>query len=191
MTRIAIQNQGKLSGPHIGRCWFADIKFATGRRRLCQADGPVTIGGHVWDGTTDPFGAQLVQVESIPEPIIGQAPIVRMVISGANKQWRRSIFGSAPIRNTLCDLYFATIDNETNAVIVPLTLLYPGRLTAPRYITAGPEIRNIVIGVEHIGVALNYPSPNMDWSSAAQRARYPGDRGLDLMKQGRRETYKS
>jgi hypothetical protein len=191
VSRIDTAHKVHLGSLHVGRSWFAHLRIPGAERRLSQADEPVEIGGHVWEGTTDLYGAQIVRVEEITEPVIGEAPIVRVIISGANKEWRRNIFGGTPIRNTLCDLYFATIDNETLLEKVPLTMLFPGRLTAPSNITDGTEIRHVAIGVEHIGAAINYPAPNMDWSAAGHRSRYPGDSGLDAIKKGRREKYKS
>ncbi|ORE90188.1 hypothetical protein ATO13_23171 [Stappia sp. 22II-S9-Z10] len=189
--RIDAAHKTALSAPHVVKCWFAHLRIPGAERRLCQADGPVTAGGYEWEGTTDPFGAQIVRIEEIPEPVVGEAPVVRIVISGANKEWRRGIFSSSPIKGTLCDLYFATFDAETQTEIVPLTKLFPGRLTAPQMVADGAEVRHVMVGVEHIGAAINYPAPDMEWSAAGQRSRYPGDSGLDLMKTGRREKYKS
>ena len=171
-----------LSGLHVQRAWFADVDLPTGRRRLHTGMGPMEIGGHYWEGVSDPFGGQLVGVGSIEEPRFGQAPAIDVVLSGANRTFLKSFWNDRhAVEGSRCDMYFATFDAETGEAIVPLTKMFPGKLTALRFNFVGIAIRSISLKVVSVFEGLNFPATGSMWSPAGQRARFPGDKGLDFM----------
>ncbi|WP_226576756.1 transcriptional regulator [Acuticoccus sediminis] len=189
---ITEADKEKLRAPHIARAWFLDLQLPSGRRRLHTGDSQVTIGGYTWEGVVDPLGGTLVTLSEIQEARFGTAPIVRAVLSGAPVAFLKEVWDN-DAEGARADLYWAAVDGETGAVLIDLTLLFEGRLTAPRFVWAGPGKSrvHIGIGIESINAALNFPSPNMDWTPAAQRARWPGDRGLDWVGSDIIEEYKA
>lgn len=169
-----------LSGPHVSQAWFADVQFPEGRRRLHTGMTPVTIGGYEWEGVSDPFGGQMVSLTGMEEPAFGQAVAVDIMFSGANRDFFKACFDTRlTIEGTPCDLYYATFDGETGDVLIGLKKLFPGKLTAPRFSITGTSIRAVSYRVVSPGEGLNFPETNTNWSTAGQRARYPGDKGLD------------
>lgn len=191
MSLFADEDLDALSGPHIQRAWFADVVLPSGRRRLHTGMGMVSIGGFEWEGVSDPFGAQLVGFGSIEEPRFGQAPAVDIVMSGANRAFLKSMWDDRhAIEGAPCDMYFATFDAETGDVVIPLRKMFPGKLTAPRFSFVGASIRSISLKVVSIFEGLNFPTTGAMWSPAGQRARYPGDKGLDFMNADLVEDYK-
>lgn len=169
-----------LSAPHVSQAWFADVQFPEGRRRLCTSMTPVTIGGYTWEGVSDPFGGQMVSLTGMEEPAFGQAVAVDIMFSGANRDFLKGCWDSRQtIEGTQCDLYYATFDGETGEVLIDLKKLFPGKLTAPRFVITGSHIRAVSYRIVSPGEGLNFPETDSNWSTAGQRARHPGDKGLD------------
>lgn len=191
MTFYAAEDLDKLSGPHIQRAWFAHVVLPSGERRLHTGLGPVEIGGHVWEGVSDPFGGQLVSVGSIEEPRFGQAPAVDVVISGANREFLKTVWDDRhTVEGAQCDLYFATFDAETGEAVIGLRKLYPGKITAPKFAFVGAAVRAVQLRIVSIWEGLNFPAAGAQWSPAGQRQRFPGDKGLDFINAPIIEDYK-
>lgn len=172
----------RLSAPHVCRAWFASIDLPSGLRRLHTGIGPVSIGGHVWDGVSDPFGGQLVSLSPVEEPRFGTAASVEIVLSGANRAFLKSVWDDRDaIEGASCELSFATFDQEGGEVIVPLATLFRGRLTAPRFEWRGLAVRAVAVKVVSKFEGLNFAASLSAWSPAGQRQRFPGDRGMDFV----------
>lgn len=181
----------KLGGLYTGRAWFAHVQLPSGARRLHTGMGPKTVGGHEWEGVSDPFGGQMVGVGTIEEPYFGSAPAVDVVMSGANKAFLKEVWDDrADMEGVSCDLYFATFDPETGDEDVALQKLVPGKISAPRISFIGAAIRFISMKVVSVFEGLNFPDTGSAWSPAGQRQRYAGDKGLDYISADIVEEYK-
>lgn len=189
MTVPSAADLEALEAPHVCRAMFADVQLPSGRRRFHSGLGPVAIGGYTWEGVSDPFGGQIVSVGQLQEPRLGQAPSVDIVFSGANRAWLKTVWDDT-VEGAPCDLYWAMFDGETGAVVLDLRLLFQGRLSAPQFSFVGLAVREIVVTVESVYASLNYPTPEMEWTTASQRRRYPGDEGLDFLGSDLIEVYK-
>lgn len=180
MPLFSAADQQALAGLHVHRAWFADVQFASGRRRYHTGIGAVTIGGFTWHGVNAPFGGQLVSVAEVEEPRFGSAPAVAIVFSGADKTFLREVW-STDLEGTPCDLYFAVFDAETGRVIIDLRKLFEGKLTAPAIQVQGLAVRRVEVKVVSFEEGLNYPATRTAWSPAGQRSRYPTDEGMDFI----------
>lgn len=170
-----------LAAPHVGRAWFLEMDLPSGIHRLHNGTGRVSIGGHEWRGVTDPIGGQLVALSNVEEPRFGQAVAVQITLSGANREFFKSINDSArAIEGRRADLYFAVIDQETGEVLIGLKKLFPGKLSAPKTRWEGVGVRTVSVTIESIWSSQNYPFGGK-WNGADQRRRYPGDKGLDFV----------
>lgn len=178
-----------LEAPHVARAMFADVQLPSGRRRFHTGVGPITLGGHLWEGVSDPEGGQWVAVGQLQEPRLGEAPAVDVIFSGASKTWLRDVWNDT-VEGASCDLYWAMVDQETGAVILDLRLLFEGRLSAPRFEMVGANVRTIAVTIESVYSSLQYPTPEMEWTTASQRRRYPGDKGLDWLGSDLVEVYR-
>ncbi|RIK83558.1 MAG: transcriptional regulator [Hyphomicrobiales bacterium] len=180
-----------LSGLYIQPAWFAHVDFPSGERRLHTGMGPVEIGGHEWEGVSDPFGGQLVGLGAVEEPYFGQAPAVDVVMSGANREFLKSVWDDRhAIEGCSCDLYFATFDAETGEPVVMFRRMMQGRLTAPRVVINGPVVRAISLKIVGEFEGLNFPTMGSMWSPTGQRQRHSGDKGLDYINADVVEVYK-
>ncbi|MCF3934353.1 transcriptional regulator [Acuticoccus sp. M5D2P5] len=175
-------DEAALDAMHVCRAWFADVVLPTGRRRLWTGDGPITIGGVTWDGTSDPFGGQLVSLTDVQEVRFGQAPAAVAVISGANRSWLKAVWDSDGVIGAQCDLYFAVFDQETLGALVDLKLMFQGKITGVHFEMGGGLVtRAIVVRIGSWEEALNYAALATDWSPDGQRSRQAVDRGLDYV----------
>lgn len=191
MSLFSADDLDKLSALHVQRVWLAEVAFPSGTRRLHTGMGPLTIGGYEWQGISDPFGGQLVGLTGVEEPRFGQAVAADAVFSGANKAFLKAIWDDRhAIEGVACDIYFAVIDAETGEVLIEPKLLYPGKLTAPRFQFIGSSIRAMAMRIVSIWEGLNFAVSGSRWSPAGQRQRYPGDKGLDEINQDIIEDYK-
>lgn len=180
-----------LTRPHVQRAWFGEVHLPSGTRYLHTGDGPFNLDGITWEGVSDPFGGQLVSVGSIEAPRFGAAPAVDIVISGASKTFLKQFWDDrATIEGSRCDLSFAVFDWESGEILIARKTLFPGKLTAPKFVFTGAGVRAIHMRVVSPGEGLNFPATKAEWSPAAQRARYPGDKGLDLINAQIVEEYK-
>jgi hypothetical protein len=171
-----------LARPHIARAWFLDLDLPSGHAYLHNGTGRITIGGHEWRGVTDPVGGQIVSMGNVEEPRFGQAVAVDITLSGANKDFFKSVHASArAIEGRRGDLYWAAFDAET-ATIWPrgLVRLFPGKITSPLLQWQGIGVRTVSITLESIWSSQNY-AVGGKWQGADQRRRYPGDKGLDFV----------
>ncbi|MCF3933305.1 transcriptional regulator [Acuticoccus sp. M5D2P5] len=181
-TLFGAADEAALDAMHVCRAWFADIVLPTGRRRLWTGDGPITIGGATWEGVTDPFGGQLVSLTDVEEVRFGQAPAAAAVISGANREWLRTVWDGAGIVGVPCDLLFAVFDQETGAALTDLKLMVQGKITGVHFeMGDGLSTRAIVVRIGSWEEALNFAAMATDWSPDGQRSRVAGDRGLDYV----------
>lgn len=192
MTIFSSADLDALSAPHVRRAWFGEIELPSGTRNLHTGMGRIALGGKDWEGISDPFGGQLVGLNGIEEPSFGQAVAVDVVLSGANKAFLKSMWDDRhAVEGARADLYFAVFDAETGDVLIPLKKLFPGKLTAPRFSFIGSAIRAIMPRIVSVLEGMNFPSVGAMWSPSGQRARYPGDKGLDFINSDIVETYKA
>lgn len=171
-----------LARPHIARAWFLDLDLPAGHAYLHSGTGRVTAGGHEWRGVTDPIGGQIVSLANVEEPRFGQAVAVSITLSGANKEFFKSVHTDAKsIEGRSGDLYWAAFDGETGKIWnAGLRRLFPGKITSPALQWSGIGVRTVSITLESIWSSQNY-AVGGKWQGADQRRRYPGDKGLDFV----------
>lgn len=183
MTAIFTEDeQDVLARPHVARAWFGAFDLPSGMARFHNGCGTVTIGGFDWSGVTDPVGGQLVSVGMVEEPVFGQAAALQIVIAGASLAFIQSVHSTAAeIEGRSADIYWAAFDAETQQALTGLKKLFPrGRMTSPAIQWGGLAKRLVAITVESVWATQNFP-PGGKWNGPGQRARYPGDLGLDFV----------
>lgn len=171
-----------LARPHIARAWFLELDLPTGMSYLHSGTGNVTTGGHTWRGVTDPVGGTIITIADVEEPRFGQAVAVNITLSGANKEFFKSVHTNAhDIEGRSANLYWAAFDGETQKIWgAGLKRLFPGKITSPALQWQGIGVRTVSITLESIWSSQNYAVGGL-WQGADQRRRYPGDKGLDFV----------
>lgn len=179
---ISATDADKLARPHVARAWFGAFDLPAGMLNVHSGIGRVTVGGIEYRGVSDPVGGRLVSVSQVDEPQFGQAASVQIALTGADKDFVKSIrVGAAEIEGRPANIYWAAFDAETQELLTALIPVFPfGRMTAPAIQWQGIGIRTVTLTVESIWQAKNYP-PGGRWNPADQRRRFPGDRGLEFV----------
>lgn len=171
-----------LARPHIARAWFGAFDLPSGLARLHSGSGTVSVGGFDWRGVSDPISGQLVSLGMVEEPTFGQAAALQIILAGASREFIQSVHSTArEIEGRSADIYWAAFDGETQEVVISLKKLFQrGRMTAPSIQWSGIGRRTVMITVENVWATQNFP-PGGKWNGPGQRARYPGDLGLDFV----------
>lgn len=181
MAIFSADDLDRLAGPHVARAWFLELDLPAGAARFHSGTGRKTVGGYEWRGVTDPIGGQLVSLNGIEEPRFGQAVAIQVILSGANREFFKSVHDIArDIEGRRADLYFAMFDGETQELIGGLRKIFPGKMSAPSLAWSGIGTRTVAITIESIWSSQNYPFGGK-WNGAGQRKRYAGDKGLDFV----------
>lgn len=174
----------KLSGPHVARNWFLELDLPSGASYLHSGVGRYTIESKEWRGVSDPIGGRLVSLEGIEEARFGQATAITVTLSGANREFLKSVHDTArQLEGRPANLYFAVFDTETAELLLGLKRMFPGKMTAPEIAWGGVGIRTVSLTIESRWAGQNYPFLGK-WTPAGQRKRYPGDppdKGLDFV----------
>jgi hypothetical protein len=171
----------KASRRHVHRDVFVHVQWPTVEKRYHLGTGKVTVGGFVWEGVNSISRRQLVELGDIQEPWFGTAPLIDAVFSGIDRAFLREMWTRDDIAGTIADVYWAAFNQETGEEVIPLTLVFPGRLGPPAIDMGTNVVRSVSITIESLNEGMNFPAPAMDWSPAGQRQRYPGDKGMDTI----------
>lgn len=178
MSTYSADDLDWLTRPHIARAYFLEADLPSGMAYFHNGVGRVTIGGHEWRGVTDPLGSQMVEISTIDEPRFGVASAVRVVISGANLAFFKSMHETArDIEGRDANVYRADFDGETGEVRIGLRRLFRGKITAPALRWSGLGVRTVGLTIGSIWEAQNFAFGGR-WNDADQRRRYAGDKGL-------------
>lgn len=181
-----------LSGPNIHRAWFLELDLPSGWSYLHSGVGRFTISSKEWRGVSDPIGGRLVSFSRVEEGRFGQATAIKVTLSGANREFLRSIHTTAAeIEGRNANLYFGVFDAETQTINTDIGLkrVFPGLMSSPELEWGGAGLRTASITLESRWAGLRFPL-NQKWNAAGQRKRYAGDKGLDLVGVKTAETYR-
>lgn len=171
-----------LAAPHVARAWFVMLDLPSGVSRLHSGVGRVQAGGYEWRGVTDPIGGRLLSIDGVEEPAFGQAAAITLTLTGANRDFLRSVdIAAREIEGRSADVYWAAFDGETQQLIVGLKKLFGrGRMSAPSLQWQGIGLRTVSLTIESLWSSQNFP-PGGRWNGAGQRRRFAGDLGLDFV----------
>ena len=190
MAIFTAEDLDRLARPHVARAYFLEADLPSGMAYFHNGVGRVTSGGHTWTGVTNPMGGQLVYLSAVEEPRFGTAAAVQIIISGANRDFFRSMHETArQLEGRPAKLYWAMFDGETSEVLVGPKLLFRGSRSSPVLGWEGIGIRTVGITLESIWEAQNFPFGGR-WNDADQQRRYPGDKGLMYVGQDVTEQWK-
>lgn len=178
MSIFSALDLDNLAAPHVARAWFLELSLPSGTVRYHTGIGRKTVGGFEWVGVTDPLGKQFVQLSSVEEPRFGQAVALDIVISGANPTFFKSVYDEArDIEGVDAKLYFGAFDAEIEEIILGPTLVFPGKITAPKLIWESFRKRTIALTLESRWSSQNFPFGGK-WADAEHQKNYPGDKGF-------------
>lgn len=151
---------------------LAEAEFQSGTVRLWNGHGPLAWDGEQWLG-----GGTLLELSSVEETSSTSAAGVKISLSG---------IPSDMLALALCEhyqgrrvrLWLGAMDEGGQIVADPIPL-FSGRMDVMS-IDEGAETSTIVMSVENQLIDLKR-ADDLRYTDAAQKALYPGDRGLEFV----------
>jgi hypothetical protein len=174
----------QLSRLHVSRGQFLEVALPTGTRRFHDGFGRVTVGGHVWEGVSNPFGeGQISGTLPYQAPRLGTLPKVTIALIATDLAFLKSIRDLVGFYGLSANLYWGLFDAETQQAVGDLVLVFEGKLS--NYTISR---KNRVVTFDLDGPLQSLQSPYGDiWNPAQQRRRFAGDKGMDFLGEEKEE----
>jgi hypothetical protein len=170
-----------LAGRTIAGSLLVFMDFKDAPRRWWPGFGPVVAGGFTWQGT-----GELIQVEGLDQPQGTGAPQTTFTLSGIDAEivtLARNASDRVKNRRVTVFVQFFQLDPTDANVEAWSTLdspaaLWTGRMDQMQYRISGTGSSSVTVTAESLWVNRSRPAFGL-FSDADQKARFPGDRGLE------------
>ncbi|HEV2557966.1 MAG TPA: hypothetical protein VGU45_05010 [Microvirga sp.] len=171
----------KLSGRTIGVSLLCFMDFREQPRRWWTGFGTLVTGGHEWLGT-----GEVVSIDGLEQPIGTAAPKTTFTLSGVDPDLvRMARLASNRVKDRRVTVYLQFFDVvPDDAGVQPWTPLdepyavWAGIMDQLTYNADGPSSRSITLTAESLWVNRRRPPFGL-YTDSDQKARFPGDRGLE------------
>ena len=156
-----------------------ELNFEGSILRLWTGNTNATINGNTYNATGD-----LLQISAVSETSEIAARGATLTLSGADNTMLAAAL-QTPYQGRLCKIYFGVVTGTTYS---GLTEIFAGYMDEMN-IQESPEGSTIELKVESKLVDLER-SRSIRYTSAYQKSKYPGDKGLDFIESIQdRETF--
>lgn|GEM_PF-1344111 len=176
-----------LRAPTTAYAILAEFEFGDGEggtiiRRFHRGVGTITAGGKKWEGVTDPDKTRVVSIGAVELPTVKSASKVDITLAGLDKEFLSALRQEiSVIYGAPAELYLQVYNHDTYETISEPVLWFDNGVCGMPTITANAKgERSIVIVIDGILAAKNFP-PGGRMNDANQKARYPDDRGAELI----------
>lgn len=170
------------AGARIRAARLLKFEFQSSTQYLWEGVGRLQADGHEWIG----FG-QLGGMEGLEQARSGDAPMATFWLSGVDPTFVTYAAGSqAEIKNRPVTVYLQFFD-ENLAVLDAPYAFYVGLMDVMRFSADGPRGRKIAVTAETAFVD-GASAPYGYLTDVDQKARFPGDRGLEYVASLRAKT---
>lgn len=181
---IAIPDELLRNG-NIGQAALVFMDFLNSPQRWWTGFGDLDVGGHRWRGLGD-----LISMSSIQTNYQVSAKKMSFEVAATQEMLALALNAKARVRDRAVTVYlqmFAMDDVEvagsnilSGQPIGSPIALFNGTMQKMPWSADGPNQRKITIEAEGLFFRRNSP-PRGRWTDADQKARYPGDRGLERL----------
>lgn len=149
--------------------------------RYWNGFSPLVAGGFTWEGSGD-----LVEVEGLDAPAGAVASQTTAALSGVPAELVALVRNASDrVKGRALKVYLQCLDihptdgGQAWKALDEPALIWSGVMDQMRYSIDGPTSRRITVSAESIWTGRNRPPYGL-LTSADQKARYPGDKGLDF-----------
>ena len=177
---LAIPDEVLRSGK-IGQAVLVHMDFRDTPKRWWTGFGDLQVNGHLWQGLGD-----LIGISPISSSYQVSAKQVTFEVAATPEMLALALAAKDRVRDRSVTVYlqlFAMEDAEGADRGQPIgspMALYSGSMQRMPWKASGPTQRSISIECEGIFLRRNLP-PRGRWTDSDQKARYPGDRGLERL----------
>lgn len=155
------------------------MDFTDNPKRWWTGFGTLMAGGYEWEGAGD-----IVQIDGLSQGQAGEATETTFTLSGVNPEIVAMVrSGSAAVKDRRVIVYIQFFHIEDSGGQVHSTLdgpvaIWAGRMDLLRYAADGPSSRTVILTAENIWSSRRRPPFGL-YTDQDQKARFPGDRGLE------------
>lgn len=170
------------AGSVVNRAVLVKLEFTSATQYLFEGLGQLAAGGTWWTG----FG-ELVKVEGLEQPMRGSAPVATFTLSGVDPNFVSYASNSASeVTGRPISVYIQFLSERLKALDNPVAI-YTGTMGVMTFSGTGPRERSISVTAESL-FSDRASAPYSFLTDVDQKARYPGDRGLEFAGSLRNKT---
>ena len=179
-----------LAAPSVGIVLLAEFGFGDGEggtltRRFHAGHGDIVAGGYTWQGVSDPGQTRMVQVGAVELPKVQVAAKVEITLTGVDRTLLAQLRADVSvIYGAAAEIHFLIADYETGEPVLDPVLMFDngicGMPTFTASIAGGVGVRTMIVPIDGIWANKNF-APGGRLNDAHQKARYPGDLGMELI----------
>jgi hypothetical protein len=170
------------AGSTVNRAALVQLDFTSGTKYLFEGLGILQTAGQDWLG----FG-HLVRVTGMEQASRGNAPVATFTLSGVDREFVNYASNSASeVKGRPLTVFAQFLADRMQPLDSPLAV-YTGEMDVMRFSAQGPRERSITVTVESL-FSDRASAPYSFLTDVDQKARYPGDRGLEFAPTLRNKT---
>lgn len=184
---LAIPDEVLRSG-RIGQAVLVHMDFLDAPKRWWTGFGDLSVNGQTWQGLGD-----LINVSPISSAYQVSAEQVTFEVAATPEMLGLALAAKSRVRDRPVTVYLQLFANVTMAAFTPgggeiasgdpvgsPMALYSGTMQRMPWAASGPTQRTIRVECEGLFFRRN-AAPRGRWTDSDQKARYPGDRGLERL----------
>lgn len=171
---IAIPDEVLRNGG-IGQAVLVFMDFLDTPKRWWIGFGDLSLGGHVWQGLGD-----LISISPISSTYQVSAEQVTFEVAATAEMMALAQAARTRVRHRDVTVYLQLYTMEPEAPIGSPIALFSGQMMRMPWSATGTDDRKLRLECEGNFFRRNQP-PRGRWTDADQKARYPGDKGLERL----------
>lgn len=171
---LAIPDETLRNGS-IGQAVLVHMDFRDTPKRWWTGWGDIEVNGHIWQGLGD-----LISISPISTTYQVSAEQVTFEVAATSELLGLARNAKTQVRGRSVTIYMQLFTMEPEAAIGSPIALYSGTMERMPWSKVGPTERRLRLECEGNFFRRNAP-PRGRWTHSDQKARYPGDRGLERL----------
>ena len=171
---LAIPDEVLRNG-QIGQAALVFMDFRDTPRRWWAGFGDLDAGGHRWQGLGD-----LIDISPIETAYDLSATQVTFSLACTPDLLALALDAKARVRDRAVTVSLQLFEMDTKQTLGSPFVLFSGTMMGMPWSATGPDQRTLTVEAEGLFFRRNAP-PRGRWTDSDQKARYPGDRGLERL----------
>lgn len=151
------------------------MDFLDAPKRWWTGWGDIEVNGHVWQGLGD-----LISISPISTTYQISAEQVTFEVAATAEMMALALNEKSRVRDRAVTVYLQLFTTQPEAPIGSPIALYSGTMQRMPRSATGPDDRRLRLECEGNFFRRN-AAPRGRWTDADQKARFPGDRGLERL----------
>lgn len=166
----------------IGGAALVFMDFRDNPKRWWSGFGDVNAGGHTWQGVGDLIGISPIETayDLSAQPVTFTVSVTPEMLANALNAKDQVRDRAVTVSLQLIAIEGQDGDMQRGQPIGSPMVMFSGLMQRMPWSASGPTQRTLMVEAEGLFFRRNAP-PRGRWTDADQKARYPGDRGLERL----------